>query len=127
MATKRKATSTGAKQRKLAATVRKSAREIWYAGLGVFATTRQEGGKIFDALVKEGRRAEAGARKLASSEMTRLRARLTKVKVTAARRAKTTLKKVRRKLAKRARPAKARISGKRAASKRAGPRRRTGR
>lgn len=127
MATKRKATSTGAKQRKLAATVRKSAREIWYAGLGVFATTRQEGGKIFDALVKEGRRAEAGARKLASSEMTRLRARLTKVKVTAARRAKTTLKKVRRKLAKRARPANVRISGKRAASKRAGPRRRTGR
>ncbi|MGE0874483.1 MAG: phasin family protein [Burkholderiales bacterium] len=127
MATKRKAASAGAKQRKLAATVRKSAREIWYAGLGVFATTRQEGGKIFDALVKEGRRAEAGARKLATSEMTRLRARLTKVKATATRRARTTLKKVRRKLAKRARPAKARISRQRTTVRRANPRRRTGR
>lgn len=127
MATKRKATSTRAKQRKLAATVRKSAREIWYAGLGVFATTRQEGGKIFDALVKEGRRAEAGARKLATAEMTRLRARLTTVKATAARRAKTTLKKVRRKLAKRASPAKARTSRKRAENRRSSPRRRAGR
>ena len=123
MATKRKTSSAGANQRKLAATVRKSAREIWYAGLGVFAATRKEGGKIFDALVKDGTRAEAGARKLAKSEMASLRSRLTKVKATASRHARSTLTKVRRKLAKRATPVKARSSRRRAASKRPSPRR----
>jgi len=35
-------------------TVKDSAQQIWLAGLGAFAKAQQEGGKVFDALVKEG-------------------------------------------------------------------------
>ena len=33
---------------------RESAQQIWLAGLGAFAKAQQEGGKVFDALVREG-------------------------------------------------------------------------
>ncbi|WCM89156.1 phasin family protein [Acidovorax sp. NCPPB 3576] len=33
---------------------RDSAQQIWQAGLGAFAKAQQEGGKVFEALVKEG-------------------------------------------------------------------------
>jgi len=35
-------------------TVRESAQQIWLAGLGAFAKAQEEGGKVFEALVKEG-------------------------------------------------------------------------
>ena len=35
-------------------TVKDSAQQIWLAGLGAFTKAQQEGGKLFDALVKEG-------------------------------------------------------------------------
>lgn len=38
----------------LAGTVKDSAQQIWLAGLGAFAKAQEEGGKVFDALVKEG-------------------------------------------------------------------------
>lgn len=38
----------------LAEAVAASARQIWQAGLGAFARERQEGGGIFDLLVREG-------------------------------------------------------------------------
>ncbi len=38
----------------LAATVRDSAQQIWLAGLGAFSKAQAEGGKVFEALVKEG-------------------------------------------------------------------------
>ncbi|MEO8247984.1 MAG: phasin family protein, partial [Burkholderiales bacterium] len=34
--------------------VKDSAQQIWLAGLGAFAKAQEEGGKVFDALVKEG-------------------------------------------------------------------------
>ena len=34
--------------------VKDSAQQIWQAGLGAFAKAQQEGGKMFEALVKEG-------------------------------------------------------------------------
>jgi len=34
--------------------VSESARDIWLAGLGAFARTQEQGGKIFDGLIKEG-------------------------------------------------------------------------
>lgn len=34
--------------------IRDSAQQIWLAGLGAFAKAQAEGGKVFDALVKEG-------------------------------------------------------------------------
>lgn len=35
-------------------TLKGSAREIWLAGLGALARAQQEGGKLFEALVREG-------------------------------------------------------------------------
>jgi poly(hydroxyalkanoate) granule-associated protein len=43
--------ATGAQ---LSGTVRESAQQIWLAGLGAFAKAQVEGGKVFEALVKEG-------------------------------------------------------------------------
>src|SRR6218665_2900610 len=37
-----------------ASTVKNSAQQIWLAGLGAFSKAQQEGGKVFEALVKEG-------------------------------------------------------------------------
>jgi poly(hydroxyalkanoate) granule-associated protein len=39
---------------KLAASVKDSAQQIWLAGMGAFAKAQEEGGKVFEALVKEG-------------------------------------------------------------------------
>ncbi|MBJ7532986.1 phasin family protein [Rhodomicrobium vannielii ATCC 17100] len=38
----------------LVQTIRDSAANIWLAGLGAFAKAQEEGGKLFEALVKEG-------------------------------------------------------------------------
>lgn len=53
----------------LAATVRESAQQIWLAGLGAWGKTREEGVKVFDALVKEGRGIEARTRKMAGARV----------------------------------------------------------
>lgn len=49
----------------LAGAVKDSAQQIWLAGMGAFSKAQQEGGKVFDALVKEGmslqRRTQAAA------------------------------------------------------------------
>ena len=38
----------------LAGAVRESAQQIWLAGLGAFSKAQEGGGKVFDALMKEG-------------------------------------------------------------------------
>ncbi|MCD6679350.1 MAG: phasin family protein [Burkholderiaceae bacterium] len=38
----------------LTRTIRDSAQQIWLAGLGAFAKAQDEGGRVFDTLVKEG-------------------------------------------------------------------------
>lgn len=38
----------------LASSVKDSAQQIWLAGLGAFAKAQEEGGKVFETLVKEG-------------------------------------------------------------------------
>ena len=48
MATKKNIKSEGA------AKVKESAREIWLAGLGAFSVAGEEGGKVFQQLVKKG-------------------------------------------------------------------------
>jgi len=35
-------------------TIKESAQQIWLAGLGAFSKAQEEGGKVFEALVKEG-------------------------------------------------------------------------
>lgn len=40
--------------KQLASAIRDSAQQIWLAGLGAFSKAQEEGGKVFEALVKEG-------------------------------------------------------------------------
>lgn len=55
MVKKLKEIAEGSGEAKLADTVRDSAQQIWLAGLGAFAKAQQEGGKVFEALVREGK------------------------------------------------------------------------
>ena len=48
----------------LALTVKESAQQIWLAGLGAFAKAQEEGGKVFDALVREGEGIQFKTRKM---------------------------------------------------------------
>ena len=55
MVKKLQKTSSGDKSgAQLSGTVKDSASQIWLAGLGAFAKAQEEGGKVFEALVKEG-------------------------------------------------------------------------
>ncbi len=47
-------TSSGLLDSHLASSVKDSAQQIWLAGMGAFSKAQEEGGKVFDALVKEG-------------------------------------------------------------------------
>jgi poly(hydroxyalkanoate) granule-associated protein len=65
--------TTGAQ---LSGTVKESAQQIWLAGLGAFAKAQEEGGKVFEALVKEGttiqRRTQAAAEERISDATNRM-------------------------------------------------------
>jgi poly(hydroxyalkanoate) granule-associated protein len=54
MAEKKASGATGLFDSALAGTVKDSAQQIWLAGLGAFSKAQEEGGKVFEALVKEG-------------------------------------------------------------------------
>lgn len=56
--------------------VKDSAQQIWLAGLGAFAKAQQEGGKVFEALVREGaaiqRKTQAAAEERISEATSRM-------------------------------------------------------
>lgn len=58
MVKKMKSTTSGAASKQqsshLAASVKESAQQIWLAGMGAFSKAQEEGGKVFETLVKEG-------------------------------------------------------------------------
>ena len=54
MAEKKAASAAGLLDSQLAHSVKDSAQQIWLAGMGAFAKAQEEGGKVFEALVKEG-------------------------------------------------------------------------
>jgi poly(hydroxyalkanoate) granule-associated protein len=54
MAEKKSASAAGLLDSQLAQSVKDSAQQIWLAGMGAFAKAQQEGGKVFETLVKEG-------------------------------------------------------------------------
>ncbi|MBE7366279.1 phasin family protein [Ramlibacter pallidus] len=51
---KKQGGDSAAESKQLAGTVKESAQQIWLAGLGAFSKAQEEGGKVFEALVKEG-------------------------------------------------------------------------
>ena len=56
--------------------IKESAQQIWLAGLGAFAKAQEEGGKVFDNLVKEGtslqRKTQAAAEERISDATSRM-------------------------------------------------------
>ena len=50
----KKAAANGMFDSALANSVKESAQQIWLAGMGAFSKAQEEGGKVFEALVKEG-------------------------------------------------------------------------
>lgn len=54
MAEKKATSPAGVLDSALAGAVKDSAQQIWLAGMGAFAKAQAEGGKVFEALVKEG-------------------------------------------------------------------------
>jgi poly(hydroxyalkanoate) granule-associated protein len=64
-------------QARIARQMSASGREIWLAGLGAFATARQEGNKLYGLLVKEGRDLEARTRAYAGSSVKQFRSQAT--------------------------------------------------
>lgn len=54
MAEKKSTSAGGLLDSALAGTVKDSAQQIWLAGLGAWSKAQEEGGKVFEALVKEG-------------------------------------------------------------------------
>jgi len=57
----------------LTQTVKDSAQQIWLAGLGAFAKAQEEGGKVFEALVKEGEAIQKKTRKMADEKFSVVR------------------------------------------------------
>jgi poly(hydroxyalkanoate) granule-associated protein len=54
MADKKAAAGANLLDSALAGSVKDSAQQIWLAGMGAFSKAQEEGGKVFEALVKEG-------------------------------------------------------------------------
>ena len=61
----------------LSSTVKDSAQQIWLAGLGAFSKTQEEGGKVFEALVKEGLTIQRKTQSVAEEKITEATSRVT--------------------------------------------------
>lgn len=61
----------------LASTVRESAQQIWLAGLGAFSKAQEQGGKVFEALVKEGVSLQKRTQSAAEEKLTEATTRMT--------------------------------------------------
>lgn len=72
-AAKKTAVDAGSNARQIGKTVMDSAQQIWLAGLGAFAKAQQEGGKLFESLVKEGSALEARTRKFTQAKVNEAR------------------------------------------------------
>lgn len=66
---------TNVEESRLTHAVLDSTRSIWLAGLGAFAKAQQEGGKVFESLVKSGEEVEARTRKATDEAFVGLKGR----------------------------------------------------
>ena len=69
MGKKLKALAGSLTENQFAQTVKGSAQQIWLAGLGAFAKAQEEGGKVFDVLVKEGESVQTKTRKMTDEKL----------------------------------------------------------
>ena len=63
----------------LAQSVRDSAQQIWQAGLGAFAKAQGEGGKVFEALAKEGAKLQKKTQSAAEEKISELASKVSGV------------------------------------------------
>ena len=63
----------------LSSTVKDSAQQIWLAGLGAFSKAQEEGGKVFEALVKEGKGIQKRTRAMAEEKLGEVTGRVGRV------------------------------------------------
>lgn len=61
----------------LSGTVKDSAQQIWLAGLGAFSKAQEEGGKVFEALVKEGLSIQRKTQAVAEEKISEATSRVT--------------------------------------------------
>ncbi|MFY9514468.1 MAG: phasin family protein, partial [Rubrivivax sp.] len=61
----------------LAGSVKDSAQQIWLAGMGAFAKAQEEGGKVFEALVKEGMSLQKKTQGLAEEKISEVTGKMT--------------------------------------------------
>ena len=61
----------------LSGTVKDSAQQIWLAGLGAFSKAQEEGGKVFEALVKEGMALQRKTQSVAEEKLGEVTSRMT--------------------------------------------------
>ncbi|MBZ8142512.1 poly granule associated protein [Rubrivivax gelatinosus] len=61
----------------LAGAVRDSAQQIWLAGMGAFAKAQEEGGRVFEALVKEGVHLQRKTQAVAEEKLGEVTGRMT--------------------------------------------------
>lgn len=61
----------------LSSTVKDSAQQIWLAGLGAFSKAQEEGGKVFESLVKEGLSIQRKTQAVAEEKISEATSRVT--------------------------------------------------
>lgn len=77
MADKKAANPAGLLDGALAGAVKDSAQQIWLAGMGAFSKAQEEGGKVFEALVKEGLNLQKKTQGLAEEKISEVTGRMT--------------------------------------------------
>ena len=69
LADKKATSAAGLLDSQLAQTVKDSAQQIWLAGLGAFSKAQAEGGKVYEALIKEGSQLQRKTQSLAEDRL----------------------------------------------------------
>jgi poly(hydroxyalkanoate) granule-associated protein len=77
LADKQATSAAGLLDNQLAQTVKDSAQQIWLAGLGAFSKAQAEGGKVFEALIKEGTNLQRKTQNLAEDRLTSVTGKMT--------------------------------------------------
>jgi len=77
MAEKQAAGASGLFDSALAGSVKESAQQIWLAGMGAFSKAQAEGGKVFEALVKEGVSLQKKTQSVAEDKFTEVSHKMT--------------------------------------------------
>ena len=78
-ARKTTANASGAQAERLGKSITESAQQIWLAGMGAFSKAQAEGGKVFEALMKEGMALQKKTQGLAEERISAVTSKMTTV------------------------------------------------